>query len=265
MNSFINWIGGKMQLRETILKAFPTETPSHYIEVFGGAGWLLFSRDRHAPVEVFNDRDGDLINLYRCVQHHPEELQREMRLGGEQIPPLSRELFATCLAQLAMPGLTDIQRAARYYYVIRASFGAKRTTVSTMPKPALRHNIDRLPEIQRRLQDVVIDNRDFEPVINCYNKPGALFYLDPPYFKTEGYYEGFSREDHLRLCRSLKGIKGKFILSYNDAPEIRQLYDWCHVEGVRRANNLSYGPNATSVYRELLITNYAPPMPNGIR
>lgn len=84
MNSFIPWIGGKRQLCGKLLECFPKEQPSRYIEVFGGAGWLLFYRDRHAALEIFNDLDGNLINLYRCIQYHCGELQRELRLCGNQ-------------------------------------------------------------------------------------------------------------------------------------------------------------------------------------
>lgn len=77
MNSFIAWIGGKKALRKQLLAEMP-ESFDRYIEVFGGAGWLLFSKDKHASMEVFNDANSNLINLYRCVKHHPEELQREL-------------------------------------------------------------------------------------------------------------------------------------------------------------------------------------------
>ena len=93
MDSFIPWIGGKSQLRKVILEHFPQDEIGRYVEVFGGAGWILFSKERHAPIEIFNDIDGHLINLYRCVQYHCDELQRELRMGGEQILINSRELF----------------------------------------------------------------------------------------------------------------------------------------------------------------------------
>ncbi len=83
----------------------------------------------------------------------------------------------------------------------------------------------KLPEIQQRLKDVVIENRDFEAIIKIYNKPGALFYCDPPYFNAEQYYQGFGPGDHERLKKALESIKGRFVLSYNDTPEIRELYE----------------------------------------
>lgn len=256
MNSFIPWIGGKSQLRKTILLAFPPEQSKRYVEVFGGAGWILFSKDKHAPLEVFNDIDGNLINLYRCIQHHCGELQRELRLGGEQILPNSRELFGDYLAQLNVRGLTDIQRAARYFYIIRTSYGADRRTFGCNKK-VLTSAIDRLPEIQARLKDVVIENRSFEGVIKTYNKPGTLFYLDPPYYKAEQFYDGFSEADHIKLRDCLDTAKGWVVLSYNDAPEVRELYHKYHIRELERSNNLAHKTeNGAKTYKELLITNF---------
>ena len=76
MNSFISWIGGKKLLRKHIISQFP-ERFDRYIEVFGGAGWILFGKEKGRELEVFNDIDGELINLYRCVKYHCKALQEE--------------------------------------------------------------------------------------------------------------------------------------------------------------------------------------------
>ena len=256
MNSFIPWIGGKSQLRGPIIERFPAKEPERYIEVFGGAGWILFSREQHAPMEVFNDIDGQLINLYRCIQHHCTELQRELLMGGQQIPPNSRELFFDYADQINVRGLTDIQRAARYFYVIRASYGADRRTFSCH-KAALMSAIERLPEIQERLQNVVIENRDFEALIKTYDRKNALFYIDPPYYQAEKYYEGFAAGDHERLRGCIGKIKGCFVLSYNDHPQVRELYSGYHIHEVERKNSLTSKKGKPRIYKELIITNYA--------
>jgi DNA adenine methylase len=258
LDSFITWVGGKSRLRKQILSAFPQDKPALYVEVFGGAGWVLFSKDQHAPVEVFNDTDGHLINLYRCIQHHCEELQREIIRGGAEVSLNSRELFEDYLQQLNTRGLTDIQRAARYFYLIRISYGARKETYCCN-KRTLNGATARLPEIQQRLRDVVIENRDFEALIKTYNRPGALFYCDPPYYKAEGFYQGFCRDDHERLRKALATIKGRFVLSYNDVPEIRSLYEGFHFIEVERLNNLAMKKGkGQPLYKELLITNYVP-------
>lgn len=255
MNSFIPWVGGKSQLRKQIIAAFPNVAPKSYIEVFGGAGWVLFGRERHAPLEVLNDFDGNLINLYRCIQNHSGELERELRKGAPVLLN-SREMFFDYQEQMNMRGLTDIQRAARYYYIIRASYGADRRTYVCTRRP-LDSSIEHLAEVQQRLCNVVIENRDFADVLRCYNRPQALFYLDPPYYKAEAYYEGFAADDHVRLREALAEVKGWFVLSYNDTPEIRDLYKGYTIHEVERSNNLAHKKGAgQDRYRELIITNY---------
>lgn len=169
---------------------------------------------------------------------------------------VSRQMFLDYKAQINMPGLTDIQRAARYYYIIRASFGADRRSFACTSR-SIDKTIDHLPEIQERLKNVLIENRSYAEMLKIYNKKDTLFYLDPPYFQTEGYYEGFSRDDHLKLKQSLMNIKGWFVLSYNDAPEIRELYRDFNIHPVQRSNNLACKKGAgMDKYSELIITNY---------
>ena len=245
MNSFIPWIGGKKLLRKQILARFP-DNFDRYIEVFGGAGWVLFGKEKKKELEVYNDFDGELVNLFRCVKYHCGEVQRELR---EVL--ISRESFFDYKAQMSTRGLTDIQRAARYFYIIKISYGADRKTFGVSAKNLL-DSVEYLREIQHRLAKVVIENRDFENLIKVYDRQSALFYVDPPYCGTEKYYDnGFSVEDHQRLKNTLCDVKGKFLLSYNDDVFIRELYHDFRIEEVQRANNLSNGQ-----YRELLIRNY---------
>lgn len=245
MNSLIGWIGGKKLLRSEILARFPAEY-SRYIEVFGGAGWVLFGRKPDKAMEVFNDRNGELINLWRCVKYHPEAVRQELE-GTLQ----SREIFQAFFAGRAE---TDIQRAARYFYLIKESFGSDVRTFATGSRP-LEHTLDRLPEVAKRLSRVVIENVDFEHLLRTYDRPDALFYLDPPYHGTEKVYqEVFSTADHHRLREALGKVKGKWILSYNDDTFIRELYAGYRIEGVGRRNQLS--GKETWEFREVIIRNF---------
>lgn len=118
MKSFIPWIGGKSLLAKKITAEFPQDF-GRYIEVFGGGASVLFSADKHAKFEVYNDANGDLVNLFRCIKYHREELQKEIRFYLN-----SREMFADIRKRLDCPGFTDIQRAAMFYVLIKTSFGA---------------------------------------------------------------------------------------------------------------------------------------------
>lgn len=250
MNSFISWIGGKKLLRKKVLEQFPDpESYKRYIEVFGGAGWVLFSRDKHAPMEVFNDVNGELINLYRIVKHHPEALQDEL-----EWLLMSREQFFDELNRNTR-GLTDIQRAARFFCIIKESFGADCRSFGVRPRD-MQKTIDYLKEVSDRLNRVVIENQDFERLIKTYDRPDALFYLDPPYYEAEKYYpDRFNPEDHERLRDCLCNIKGKFLLSYNDCQQIRDLYEGYTVIEVDRADNL-VNKNESRRYKELIIKNF---------
>ena len=95
-----------------------------------------------------------------------------------------------------MRGMTDIQRAARYFYLIKISFGCKKDTFATRPK-RLDRVMDRFDEIQKRLSGVIIENRDFEDIIKLYDKEDSLFYIDPPYHTTENYYKTSKRGSSL--------------------------------------------------------------------
>lgn len=247
MNSFIKWIGGKKALRKRIIEEFP-EKMERYIEVFGGAGWVLFGADKHSKFEVFNDIDSNLINLYRCIKYHRQALQEELSLVVH-----SREVFKNFLSQVNADGLTDIQRAARYFIIIRSSFGASRTSFATQPQN-ISDKLSIFPDVNKRLENVLIENRDFEHLIKTYDRENALFYLDPPYYNAEKYYSSeFSKDDHIRLHDVLNGIKGKFLLSYNADEFIENLYSDYNIIHVERPNNLS---SNNGQYKEVLIKNY---------
>lgn len=246
MNSFISWIGGKKLLRKKIIEQFPEEY-DRYIEVFGGAGWVLFGKEKKG-MEVYNDINSQLVNLYRCVKYHPKELQKE--LDGIL---MSRELFFDAIQQIR--GLTDIQRAARFYIAIKESFGASLDSFGVSKKNMCKA-VEFLEMASGRLNNVVIENLDFEHLIKTYDRPKALFYLDPPYYQAEKYYpDRFNPEDHNRLKTTLDKIQGKFILSYNDCKEIRELYCEYNILETDRLDNLAV-KNSTKRYKELIIKNY---------
>jgi DNA adenine methylase len=255
MDSFIGWVGGKKQLRKEIVSKFPPQTPTRYVEVCGGAGWVFFEKEKLAnQLEIFNDIDSHLINLYRCIQYHPEALIKEL-----QDILQFRELFYDYREQINTRGLTDIQRAARYFYLIKTSFGSNKNSFATRRK-RLDKALEKFDDIQIRLTGVVIENKDFEDLIKLYDSEGTLFYVDPPYYKTERYYnkngKPFLIEDHYRLKDCLSNIKGKFILSYNDDQFIRTLYNDFNIEGISRNNTLAANSTNSEKFLEVIICNY---------
>lgn len=251
MNSFFGWIGGKNYLKKEIVSRFLSNI-NRYVEVFGGAAWVLFYKDHHADTEIYNDYNSELVNLFRCVKYHCGELQKEL-----QYVLNSREFFHDFKEQYQVRGLTDIQRAARFFMIIKTSYGSDRKSYGCIKKD-INSMVQYLDRIQERLSKVVIENKDFEDLMKVYDRPDTLFYLDPPYYGTEKYYQvEFTSEDHLRLKNAIEALKGRFILSYNDCEEIRELYKDYRVEEVTRSHNLhSRYAGQEKEYKELLIKNY---------
>lgn len=254
INSFMAWVGGKKALRDKILARFPRNY-KRYIEVFGGAGWVLFHKPPGNDFEVFNDFNGNLVNLYRCVREQPEALQDELRYMLNS--RLDFEYMKGMLHSQAV--LPDVRRAAYYYALIRYSYAAVTSTFGSQPH-AMWNNFPLIESAAGRLQKVVIENKDCVKLIRQYDRPESFFYCDPPYYNADQYYEAVSTDgfDHAGLADALLGIKGKFLLSYNDCPEIRALYDrpGIVVEGISRLSNIAQRYENGKQYPELLISNY---------
>lgn len=247
MNSFISWIGGKYLLRKEIYKRFPLKFDK-YIEVFGGAAWVLFYKEQEG-YEVYNDYNCELVNLFKIVKYHAPELQRELQLTLN-----SRQLFSE-MKTCSVNNLTDIQRAARFFLLIKQSYGSGLDTYGHIKKD-INSVIENLRIIQQRLSKVIIENKDFEDLIKTYDDKNTFFYLDPPYYNAEKYYKTkFLKDDHIRLYENIKNIKGKFLLSYNNCEYISSLYKDFKIETITRQNNLSTR-QIKNKYNELLISNY---------
>lgn len=262
-NSFLAWLGGKSMLADQIVALAPPHTC--YCEVFAGAAWVLF-RKPESKVEVINDMNLDLVTLYRVVKHHLEELIRQFRWVLYHRDEFDR-LFKVD------PGtLTDVQRAARFFYLMRAGFagqvGSRSFSTSTYQRPRL--NLMRLEEdlseAHLRLARVHVERLPFDACIDRYDKPHTWFYLDPPYYGSEDDYgKGmFQRADFDRLAALLARVKGRFLLSLNDTPEVRRAFSRFDVREVRTRYSASGGGRSPTAakgrpVRELLFLNYRPP------
>lgn len=252
MDSFISWIGGKKLLRKEIHNRFPKERLKKYVEVFGGAAWVLFYKEKHAEMEIYNDINSNLVNLFKCVKYHPSAIKDEL----ENILN-SREFYNNFKELYKSSALTDIQRAAKYLYMIKASYGAKVTSFGAKSRDIA--DTKYLLAIKERLKRVIIENKSFEELIKQYDRSDTLFYCDPPYFGTEKYYDLektiFDERTHIKLYETLRTIKGKFILSYNDNDYVKNLYQSFKIEKVNRQNNLTLKVGSDP-YQELIIRNY---------
>lgn len=252
----IPWLGGKRRLAAQILPHFPDHTC--YVEPFAGGAALFFLRSEPAKVEVLNDINGDLVNLYRVVQNHLEEFVRQFKWALS-----SRQVFEWL--KITRPEtLTDIQRAARFYYLQQNCFSGKLEgqtfgTATTAP-PGL--NLLRLEEslsaAHLRLASTFLEHLAWDACIQRYDRPHTFFYMDPPYWQTAGYGVEFGSAEYQRMAELLRTIKGKAIVSLNDHPEIRQVFEGFRIETLRTTYTVGGGAaSGSKVQRgELLIFNW---------
>ena len=216
MNSIISWVGGKKALRDLIYLRMP-KNYDRYIEVFGGGGWVLFGKPPDKCMEVYNDFNSNLANLFYCVKERPMALLRELSF----LPLNSRDEFTTLRKFLAMEefksehlaeeleiathflkepeaaeirdilmeraAVGDVKRAAAFYKIIRYSYGSGCTSYGCQPFD-IRKTFTIIWEANRRLKDTVIENKDFEALIRQYDRPNAFFYC-------ESYAESMARAD----------------------------------------------------------------------
>ena len=219
----IPWPGGKRRLIRHLYPHFPAH--ECYVEAFAVGAAALLMRPVPAPVEVLNDVNGDLVRLYRCVQHHLDEFVRQFRWAL-----VSRKMFEW--AQLQHPDtLTDIQRAARFYYLQKLAFGGKvagqsfgYVATGSGPRLNLLRIEEELSAAHIRLANVIVEHLPWHDCLKRYDRPGTLFYLDPPYWQTEGYGVDFPWSEYEQLASMMRNLQGRAVLSINDHPQIRELF-----------------------------------------
>lgn len=249
------YVGGKRNLSARLVEIISRTPHAIYAEPFVGMGGVFFRRDLRPKQEVINDLSGDVANLFRVLQEHYTALVDELRFkltSRNEFERLMRQDPAT---------LTDLRRAARFLYLQVTAFGGRVSHRNFGVNYGQRARFDftaivpRLQDVHERLAGVLIEQLPFDRFIARYDRPGTLFYCDPPYWGTEDYYgaELFSRADFEALSAALRHLKGGFILSINDVPEIRSIFSWASIEGVDVNYSLS-GP--VTAARELIIRGY---------
>lgn len=223
------YVGGKRMLAWKIAEVIDGIPHATYCEGFLGMGGVFFRRSRRAKAEVINDASRDVANLFRILQRHYPQFMDMLRY---QVT--SRSRFED-LARTDPTTLTDLERAARFLYLQRLTFGGKvaSRTFGVDPSTSARFDLTtlapRLEELHERLSGVVIECLDFQPFLDRYDRPGTLFYLDPPYAGSEGYYgkDLYQPADLARLAESCMRLKGTFILSNMDCPAVRAAFAGC--------------------------------------
>ena len=248
------YVGGKRNLSRRLVPLIAA-TPHHtYAEVFVGMGGVFFRRTAKPNSEVINDWSEDVSTFFRVLQHHYVAFLDMLRF---QVT--SRANFEKLVRQDAA-SLTDLQRAARFLYLQRLAFGGKVASrnFGMDPSGPARFDVTKLAPmleaVWERLSSVKIERLPWADFIRRYDRPGTLFYLDPPYFGCEGDYgvDLFDRGQFEPMAGQLRGLQGRFILSINDHPEVRRIF--AGFDFVEEDVTYSVGRNNGHVARELIIT-----------
>lgn len=256
------YIGGKRNLARRICAIIDRVPHSSYAEPFVGMGGIFLRRSRRPKAEAINDISGDVATLFRILQEHYPYFIDMLRWRIT-----SRAEFERLLG-LDPDRLTDLQRAARFLYLQRLAFGGRvsgRSFGVDASAPA-RFNVTKLEpmlaEIHERLAGVVIERLPYGEFIRRYDRAGALFYLDPPYWNCETDYGAgvFSRDDFARLAGQLAGISGAFLLSINDTPEVREIFHAFPMIHVTTTYSLATATTRTAKQAgELIISSFPVP------
>ena len=281
----VSRVGNKTAILHILYALFPLNY-GRFVDVFGGSGSVLLGNPEICPFEVYNDFDRNLANLFRCMKERTmatirelgfchlnsredfiavrrffenelfddKYLPEELRLTQIMFPPLEAKELTEMRKRITLD--YDVRRAAMFLKLLRFSYSSSGKSYASQPFD-IRKLFGLILQLQERMANIVVENQDFETLIKHYDRPDAFFYLDPPYFSTEDMYEvEFGWDDHVRLRDTLKNIKGKFLLSYNDCDEIRELYNGFSMFDFSRTHSMAQRYEAGKEFKELLIGNY---------
>lgn len=285
---FIPWVGGKEKLAPYVRQVFPPKVKV-YVEPFGGSGAILLGLPPDpGRLDIYNDLDKELSNLFLCAKEKPNTLMRELKF----LPIHSRAVFEqykrfvahedayrqnvleelalledrTCFSEEQAEELRpifqkrlelfDVERASAFYKCVRGSFSGTVTSFGVKPLRLSRF-LYQIPEASKRLENVVVENKNALQLIWERDSPNTLTYCDPPYFQAERLYRvRCQNRFHVRLWQKVSACEGYVVISYNDCPFIRQLYRDYYILAFKRSNPLSQEKG--SEYGEVIITNYDP-------
>ena len=247
---------------------------------------MLLGNPNPPSFEVYNDFDRNLTNLFHCMkertlatvrelgfcnlnsrddfiavrrffedeQFEDKYFSEELRLTDITFPPPEAAELKEIRTRITKD--YDVRRAAMFMKLLRYSYSSSCKSYASQPFD-IRRLFGLITELKNRMANVVVENQDFETLIKHYDRDGAFLYADPPYLSTEGMYEvSFNYDDHLRLKRTLENVKGKFLLSYNDCEEIRELYADFSILDFSRQHSMAQRYEAGKEFKELLIGNY---------
>lgn len=256
MKSPIKWVGGKSKLVNKLIPLIPKH--KCYVEVFGGAGWLLFAKEP-SQVEILNDFDENLMNFWSVIKNAPDQFIKSF-----EYTLVSRKTFNEYKEKYKNNDFEDcIEKAHIFYYLVNAGFASDMKNPVFGTKCQSRNGL-RLEEIDetifeayKRLQKVTIENKSFEEIFKIYDSSNTFFYLDSPYRNAKQYAVGkFTDEQYKLLADCCKNAKGKWLMTINDDEYIKELFKNFNIISHDVYYSICKTQNGRQNFKELIITNY---------
>ncbi|MBU3121354.1 DNA adenine methylase [Acinetobacter soli] len=216
----IRYHGGKFRIADWIISQFPSHRT--YVEPFGGGGSVLLKKEP-SSIEVYNDLDNEIVNLFRVLRNSEQRKLLEEQL---YLTPFSRDEFNEAYIECHCP----VEKARRM--IIRAqmgfgSAGATKGSTGFRMAGGRQKNYEirlwgeypsRLSDFAKRLKNVLVENRDALEILTHYDGTDTLFFIDPPYVRStrtaniKAYKYEMTDQDHIELIESIKKLKGKVII-----------------------------------------------------
>lgn len=244
----LRWPGGKSRL---LGKLLPLIQPHEcYCEPFMG-GMAVFLAKEQSKCEVLNDLNGELVSLFNNIKLHNEALVAEM-----QFVLNSRETLFKFMAQ---PGITEIQRAARWLVRNKISFGGGMTTFGVSKTGggagiSRERMLEHVRELNHRLDKTIIENYPYEKILKIYDSKDTFFFIDPPYLeKPTNNYKGFTKEQMAELGKRVKSLKSNWVLTVDDSEFNRELFKGYEMEAVVTASGCVNRGKSKKTFGELII------------
>ena len=247
--------GGKTGMADDIMRRFPEHRA--YVEVFGGAAGILFSKEL-SPVEVYNDKDSNIVHFFRILRDRCGELKEWL-----DSVPYSRELYEQWVEDFYSGNHPDdeIERAGRFFFLRYSQFagiysrevGFSTAINSASPAISFSNKVERLSEFSDRLSRVIIEDMDAFELVEKYDSENTLFYCDPPYIDVENKkyrHHSFGHNQFRKLC---SGIQGDVVISYEHVPDCYNPDNWT-ISNIGTTHHINSPKNRS----EVLIMNFEP-------
>ena len=225
-NYLMKYSGGKSQFADKIIALFPERTKYEcYAEPFMGALGLFLNKPKYVnQVEIVNDLNGDMTNLFWVLQNKYKEFVDYFKFAH-----ISSDLYKIIRAKQRFE-TNKIKRAFNYLYLIQMSHNGKGSSFAQFgptSSSSLRNVLTRAEFVNERLKDTIIENKDWKKIIKQYDSDKTLFYLDPPYWGTSvsGYGKGCGCIDFDDFVETIKGIKGFAVISHSKFDKLAQVFN----------------------------------------